>query len=71
MGITADVLLCRSDREVPEDARRKIALFCNVKPERVISAPDVETIYEVPLIYHEQGFDKAVCDYFGIETSES
>ncbi len=70
MGITADVLLCRSDREVPEDARRKIALFCNVKPERVISAPDVETIYEVPLIYHEQGFDKAVCDYFGIGTSK-
>ena len=70
MGITADVLLCRSDREVPEDARRKIALFCNVKPERVISAPDVETIYEVPLIYHEQGFDKAVCDFFGIGTSK-
>ena len=67
VGIKADVLLCRSDRIVPEDARRKIALFCNVQPERVISAPDVETIYEVPLVYHEQGFDTEVCKYFGID----
>ncbi len=69
MGITADVLLCRSDRIIPDDAKRKIALFCNVRPDRVISAPDLESIYEVPLVYHEQGFDRAVCDYFGIESS--
>ncbi|MEK9684255.1 MAG: CTP synthase [Rhodospirillaceae bacterium] len=69
MGITADVLLCRSDRIIPDDAKRKIALFCNVRPDRVISAPDLESIYEVPLIYHEQGFDRAVCDYFGIKSS--
>jgi CTP synthase len=69
MGITADVLLCRSDRIIPDDAKRKIALFCNVRPDRVISAPDLESIYEVPLVYHEQGFDRAVCDYFGIKSS--
>ena len=61
--------MCRSDREIPADARRKIALFCNVAPERVISAPDVETIYEVPLVYHDQGFDVEVCKHFGIETT--
>ena len=69
VGIQADILLCRSDREIPADARRKIALFCNVAPERVISAPDVETIYEVPLVYHDQGFDVEVCKHFGIETT--
>jgi CTP synthase len=68
VGIQADILLCRSDRSIPADARRKIALFCNVAPERVISAPDVETIYEVPLVYHDQGFDVEVCKHFGIET---
>ncbi len=68
VGIQADILLCRSDRTIPADARRKIALFCNVAPERVISAPDVGTIYEVPLVYHEQDFDVEVCKHFGIET---
>jgi CTP synthase len=68
VGIQADILLCRSDRSIPAEARRKIALFCNVAPECVISAPDVETIYEVPLVYHDQGFDVEVCKHFGIET---
>ena len=67
VGIQADLLLCRSDRIIPDDARRKIALFCNVAQERVISAPDVSTIYEVPLVYHEQGFDVEVCKHFGID----
>ncbi|MBT5047174.1 MAG: CTP synthase [Rhodospirillaceae bacterium] len=67
VGIQADMLLCRSDRIIPDDARRKIALFCNVAQERVISAPDVSTIYEVPLVYHEQGFDVEVCKHFGID----
>jgi len=70
VGIQADILLCRSDRIIPPDARRKIALFCNVAVERVISAPDVDTIYEVPLVYHEQGFDVEVCKHFGIEPGE-
>jgi CTP synthase len=67
VGIQADLLLCRSDRIIPDDARRKIALFCNVAQERVISAPDVSTIYEVPLVYHQQGFDVEVCKHFGID----
>ena len=68
VGIQPDLLLCRSDRIVPEDARKKIALFCNVSSERVISAPDVQTIYDVPLVYHQQGFDVQVCNHFGIST---
>jgi CTP synthase len=69
VGIQADILLCRSDRTIPADARRKIALFCNVAEQRVISAPDVSTIYEVPLVYHEQGFDVEVCRHFGIDVA--
>jgi CTP synthase len=68
LGIQADILLCRSDREIPDEARRKIALFCNVPVECVIAAPDVGTIYEVPIVYHEQGFDVQVCKHFGIDT---
>jgi len=69
VGIQADLLLCRSDRIIPAEARRKIALFCNVAEQRVISAPDVSTIYEVPLVYHEQGFDVEVCRHFGIDVA--
>ena len=69
VGIQADILLCRSDRTIPAEARRKIALFCNVAEQRVISAPDVGTIYEVPLVYHEQGFDVEVCRHFGIDVT--
>jgi CTP synthase len=69
VGIQADILLCRSDRTIPAEARRKIALFCNVAEQRVISAPDVSTIYEVPLVYHEQGFDVEVCRHFGIDVT--
>ncbi len=67
VGIQADILLCRAEKPMPDDARRKIALFCNVPVERVISAPDVSTIYEVPLAYHAQGFDVEVCKHFGIQ----
>jgi CTP synthase len=66
VGIQADLLLCRSAQPIPADARRKIALFCNVPVERVISAPDVSTIYEVPLVYHQYGFDVEVCRHFGV-----
>ena len=69
VGIQPDVLLCRSDHEIPAEAKRKIALFCNLKEENVISALDAETIYEVPVRYHEEGFDKVVCRYFGIVDS--
>src|SRR6185312_6122942 len=70
VGIQPDILLCRCDREIPADARRKIALFCNIRPERAIQALDVDTIYQVPISYHRQGFDTEVCRYFGLEAPE-
>jgi CTP synthase len=67
IGIQPDVLLCRADHPVPMDERRKIALFCNVRPERVISAPHLETIYAAPIRYHEEGFDTQVLKALGIQ----
>jgi CTP synthase len=66
VGIQPAMLLCRSDQEIPADQRRKIALFCNILPERVIAALDAATIYQVPIAYHEQGFDDQVLAYFGV-----
>jgi CTP synthase len=66
IGIGADVLLCRSNQPIPGDERRKIALFCNVSPERVIPALDLKTIYQAPLAYHAEGFDTQVLKVFGI-----
>ncbi len=70
LGIQPDILLCRSDRPIPEGQRKKIALFCNVRDSRVIPALDVDTIYDVPNAYHLQGFDREVCDHFGIQQKE-
>jgi CTP synthase len=70
VGIQPDLLLCRSDREIPADSRRKIAQFCNVRPSAVIQALDVDTIYAVPLAYHAEGYDREVCRHFGIDTKE-
>jgi CTP synthase len=70
LGIQPDLLLCRSDRPIPESQRKKIALFCNVRDSRVIPALDVDTIYDVPNAYHAQGFDREVCDYFGLAQRE-
>ncbi|HTJ62171.1 MAG TPA: CTP synthase [Alphaproteobacteria bacterium] len=67
VGIQPSMLLCRSDMPIPPDQRRKIALFCNIMPERVIAALDVPTIYQVPISYSEQGFDDQVLSYFGID----
>ena len=66
VGIQPDVLLCRSDRPIPDGERRKIALFCNVRQEAVIPALDSETIYRVPISYHEQGMDVQVCRHFNL-----
>ncbi len=66
LGIQPDILLCRCDRDIPLGARKKIALFCNLKEERVILARDVDTIYAVPQAYHDEGFDAQVCAHFGI-----
>ncbi len=66
LGIQPDILLCRCDRPIPSGARKKIALFCNLREARVIPALDVDTIYAVPEAYHAEGFDEQVCDHFGI-----
>jgi len=69
IGIQPDVLLCRTDRPLPKDERRKIALFCNVRPEAVIQALDVQSIYDVPVAYHAEGLDREVLAAFGITTA--
>jgi CTP synthase len=66
LGIQPQILLCRCDRPIPENERRKIALFCNVRPESVIPALDAGTIYEVPLAYHREGLDQEVLRQFGL-----
>ena len=71
IGIQPDVLLCRCDREIPAEARRKMALFCNVPPERVIPAIDADSIYEVPLTYHREGFDTEILKQFDMLDQEA
>jgi CTP synthase len=60
IGINPHILLCRADRPIPEEVRAKIALFTNLPKDRVFTAPDVETIYAVPTVLHEQGFDETI-----------
>ncbi|KAA2243937.1 CTP synthase [Salinarimonas soli] len=66
IGIQPDILLCRCDRPIPKEERRKLAQFCNVRETAVIEARDVGTIYEVPLSYHAEGLDDEVLAAFGI-----
>lgn len=66
LGIQPQILLCRCDRPIPENERRKIALFCNVRPESVIPALDASSIYAVPLQYHAEGLDREVLRHFGL-----
>ena len=70
LGIQPDILLCRCERPIPPAARKKIALFCNLRENRVIPALDVDTIYAVPGAYHAEGFDREVCTHFGLEAPE-
>lgn len=66
-GIQPDMLLCRSQIPLPENEKRKIALFCNIREENVIPALDVSSIYEVPISYSHEGMDTQVCKHFGID----
>jgi CTP synthase len=66
-GIRPDILLCRADREIEDDERKKIALFCNIDYKKVIPALDVDSIYRVPQAYHREGLDRQVMDSFGIK----
>ena len=70
LGIQPDILLCRCDRPIPPAARKKIALFCNLRESRVIPALDSDTIYAVPAAYHLEGFDREVCLHFGLTAPE-
>jgi CTP synthase len=70
IGIQPDVLVCRSDQPLSAEIKRKIALFCNVDFGCVIESPDVRSIYEIPIRFHEQGFDRTVCQRLHLETPE-
>src|SRR6185436_19897670 len=70
IGIQPDVLVCRSEQPLSADIKRKIALFCNVDFECVIESPDVASIYEIPLRFFEQGFDRVVCERLRLETRD-
>ncbi|WP_419911789.1 CTP synthase [Hoeflea sp.] len=67
IGIAPDILLVRADRPIPEEERRKLSLFCNVRSSAVIQALDVDNIYDVPISYHREGLDDEVLAAFGIE----
>ena len=67
IGIAPDILLCRSEKPLSRELRGKIALFCNVKESAVISAQDVDTIYDVPLAFHEQGLDALIVSQLGLD----
>ena len=66
IGISPDILVCRSEGSIPQKEREKLALFCNVRPKSVISAKDLNSIYEAPISYHQEGLDQAVLDAFNI-----
>jgi len=66
IGIAPDILVCRSEHPIPQKEREKLALFCNVRPDSVIAAYDLKSIYEAPLAYHREGLDQAVLDAFQI-----
>ncbi|MDR1289276.1 MAG: CTP synthase [Holosporales bacterium] len=66
VGVQPDILLCRSEIEIPDDIKEKLAMFCNVKKENVVTALDAENIYLIPHQYHEEGLDKRIYDHFNI-----
>ncbi|MBQ8464678.1 MAG: CTP synthase [Alphaproteobacteria bacterium] len=69
-GIQPDMLLCRCCCDIPQNEKRKIALFCNIREENVITARDADSIYQVPIAYSEEGMDTQVCKHFGINSDK-
>lgn len=67
LGIQPDILLCRSEQPIPQDIKKKISMFCNVKYENVIEALDAENIYFIPKMFHNGGLDRQICEHFGLE----
>ena len=66
IGIQPDIIICRSEKNIPKEEKRKISLFCNVEPEHVIQSIDVKSIYEVPIKYNEEKLDKKILNVFGL-----
>lgn len=66
IGIQPDIIICRTERPMPPEVKRKISLFCNVPPEGVVSAMDVPSVYEIPLAFHEEGLDARITDLLNI-----
>lgn len=69
-GIQPNILLCRCEKNLSEDIKEKLALFCNLKKEQVIEAPELDSIYKAPLAYYDSGFDKAVCNHFSLNSEK-
>ena len=67
IGIQPNIIICRSEKEIPKDEKRKISLFCNVDPEHVIQSVDVSSIYEVPIKYSEEKLDKKILNIFNLK----
>jgi CTP synthase len=70
IGIQPDILVCRSEKEIPEELKVKIALFCNVEKQNVIQNEDTDSIYDIPLMLEKEGLAKLVCDHFNIRCTE-
>ena len=70
LGIQPDILLCRSEKQIPDDSKKKIALFCNIQENSVITAMDVKNIYEVPRNLHKQGLDNEVFNFYKLKTKK-
>ncbi|MEW6115118.1 MAG: CTP synthase, partial [Thermodesulfobacteriota bacterium] len=68
VGIQPDILICRTEQKITRDVKEKIALFCNVRPEEVIAAEDVDCIYELPLKFHEEGLDQKIVEHLNVWT---
>ena len=71
IGIQPDIIICRSDRSIPLEHRKKISLFCNVHINNVIETVDVRTIYEAPISFFKEKLDKRVLDYFKLKSKKS
>jgi len=71
LGIQPDIIICRSEREIPKTERKKISLFCNVPIDNVIETVDVKTIYEAPISFHKEKLDERVLSYFNIKSKKS
>ncbi len=69
-GIQPDILLCRTSEDIGDEEKRKISLFCNIAPDAVIIAPDVASIYEVPLNFHAEALDDKICKHFGLSSKD-